>query len=157
MWRRSSSLWLTARTFALHATRLARAHESRRPSRRPARGLLRLAHGLDLLQRITKVRHVLERAVDGGKANVGDLVEPVELFHHHLAQLPRRDLALALREHALHDAIDGRVDEFGGHRPLVQRPREADAQSIGVEVGAVAVRLDDLRVVATAEGAFHAR
>ena len=100
---------------------------------------------LDFLQRVAEIRDVLERAVHRGEADVGDLVELVQLLHHHLADLPRRDLALAERQHLLHDAVDRRVDVLGRHRPLVQRALEADADLRDIEVRAVAVGLDHLR------------
>ena len=104
-----------------------------------------LRRRLDFLQRIAEVGDVLEAAVDRREADVGDLVELVELLHHHLADLPRRDLALAERQHLRDDALDRLVDELGRHRPLVQRALEAVAQLADVEVGARAVGLDDLR------------
>src|SRR6478735_535302 len=38
-------------------------------------------------QRVAKVGDVAERAIDGGKADVRDLVERVQLAHDHLADL----------------------------------------------------------------------
>ena len=89
---------------------------------------------LDFLQRVAEVGDVLEAAIDRGEADVGDLVELVELLHHHLADLPRWDLALAERQHLLHDALDRLVDVFGRHRTLVQRALEAVADACDVEV-----------------------
>ena len=100
---------------------------------------------LDFLQRIAKVGDVLERAIHGGEADVADGVELVQFLHHHLADLPRRDLALAERQDLLDDAVDGGVDVIGGDRPLVQCALEARADLLGVEVGTVAVGLHHLR------------
>src|SRR5206468_13082798 len=61
---------------------------------------------LDFPQGIMEVGGILERPVDRRKADVGDLVELVELLHHHFPDLPRRDLALAEREHLRDDAVD---------------------------------------------------
>src|SRR5205085_1321779 len=63
----------------------------------------------------------------------------------HFADLPRWNFALAQRQHLLHDPVDRCVNVFSGHRPLVQRALEADANALDVEVGAIAVRLHDLR------------
>src|SRR5437870_423167 len=101
--------------------------------------------GLDFLQRIPEIGDVLEAAVNRRKANVGDLVELVELLHHHLADLARGNLALAQSEHLLHDALDSLVDVLGGHRPFVQCALEAVANAGGIEIGAGSILLDDLR------------
>src|SRR6478609_1214107 len=114
-------------------------------SRRTPRGLALRGNGFHFLQRVAEIGHVLERPVDRREPDVRDLVELVELFHHHLAELARWYLTLAKRQHAMDDAVDRRVDELGGHRSLVQRAREAYAQPRRVEFGAIAVGLDDLR------------
>src|SRR5688572_3032358 len=99
----------------------------------------------DFADRVPEIVDVGEAAVDGGEADVGDLVELAQLLHHHLAQPAGVDLALAQREHLLLDALDGGVDELGGHGPLVQRPLEAGAQLLRRELLAHALRLHDLR------------
>src|SRR6185503_4666905 len=114
-------------------------------SRRTPRALALRGNGFDFLQCVAEIGHVLERPVDRCEPDVRDLVELVELFHHHLAQLSRRNLALAERQHAMDDAVDRRVDELGGHGSLVQGAREADAQTSRVEFGTIAIGLDDLR------------
>ena len=100
---------------------------------------------LDLPERVPEVGNVLETAVDGGEADVGDLVERVELLHDHLADLPRGDLAFAESQHACDDAIDRLVDELGRHRALVQRAPEAFAHLRDVEIRPCPVGLHDLR------------
>ena len=65
-----------------------------------------------LADRIAKVLDVREAAIDRGEADVGHLVELAQLLHHHLAQPPRIDLALAQGEQLLLDARDGGIDEF---------------------------------------------
>ncbi len=108
-----------------------------------------LAHALrrrlDFLERVPEVGNVLKAAVHGSEADVADLVERVELLHDHLADAPRRDLALAERQHLRDDAIDGLIDEFRGHRTLVQRAPETFAHPRHVEIRACPVGLDDLR------------
>ncbi len=108
-----------------------------------------LAHALrrrlDFPERVPEVGNVLEAAVHGREADVADLVERVELLHDHLADPPRRNLALAERQHLRDDAIDGLIDEFRRHGPLVQRAPETLAHPSHVEVRACPVRLDDLR------------
>src|SRR5690606_20979837 len=80
-----------------------------------------------------------------GKADVGDLVELVELVHHHVADLARRHVAHAEREQSLDDALDRGVDVLGGHRALVQREPQAKHELGAAELGAPPVLLDHLR------------
>src|SRR6266567_731287 len=68
---------------------------------------------LDFFQRVAKIGRVLEAAVDGGEADVRDLVELVELAHHHFADLARWNFALAQAQYLLHDALDRMVDVLG--------------------------------------------
>src|SRR5215470_11486681 len=100
---------------------------------------------LELAHRLAEILDVLEAPIDGSKADVGDLVELVELLHHHLADLARRDLALTESQHLTDDPVDGLVDELRRHRPLVQRPLKTVAQLADVETGARAVGLHYLR------------
>jgi len=104
------------------------------------------AHGarFDFLQRVAEVRSVLKTAVHRCEADVTDLVELVELAHHHLADLARRNLPLAEAQHLLDDAFDGLIDVFGRHRALVQRALETVADARHIEVRARAVLLDHL-------------
>src|SRR5581483_6272429 len=76
---------------------------------------------------------------------VRHLVEVIELLHHHLADLARRNLALAQRQDLLHDPIHRRVDLLGRNGTLVQRAREAVADLGRIEIRARAIGLDDLR------------
>src|SRR5450631_1457265 len=95
--------------------------------------------GLDFLQCVAEISHVLEAAVHGCKADVRHLVELVELLHHHFADLPRWDLALTEAKDVLYDAFDRLIDILGGHRPLVQRTLETVANPGDVEVGSRAI------------------
>jgi hypothetical protein len=79
----------------------------------PAPGIF---YGVDCIGKITDV---LETLVNGGKTNVGDLVEFQQLLHHHFADLARTDLAFAQGKDFLRDMVDGSIDQFGGNRALV--------------------------------------
>src|SRR5207237_10159678 len=94
---------------------------------------------------LAKILDVLAAAVDGCEADIGDLVELVELLHHHLADLSRRNLALTEGEHLTDDPVDGLVDELRRNRALVQGPLKTIAQLADVEIGPRAVGLHDLR------------
>src|SRR5678815_2530449 len=47
----------------------------------------RRRRGFHFAQRIAEVRDIAERSIHRREANVGDLVERVQLLHHHLADL----------------------------------------------------------------------
>src|SRR5690606_2116277 len=100
---------------------------------------------LEAVELLAEVGHVLEGAVHGGEAHVGDVVELAQLGHHELAHPPRRQLALG--GHA--QLVDHRAHRGLGllfrHGPLVQRAVEALAQLARVEGVAAPVGLDDRR------------
>src|SRR5437867_2451984 len=70
----------------LPASRLRRAFRVRR------RGFALVLLRLDFADRIAEIRHVLEALVHRCEADVADLVELVQLAHHHLADRARRNL-----------------------------------------------------------------
>src|SRR5688572_9389986 len=107
--------------------------------------LLFHCRALDFLYRVLEIVHALEAAIDRGEAYVGDLVELAQLAHHHAAEAPRVHLALAQRQHILRDGRYGLVHHLRRHRPLVQRPHEAGAELVEVELGTAAVLLHHLR------------
>src|SRR5262249_26259387 len=86
--------------------------------------------GNDFLDGVAEIRDVLEASIDGREADVGDLVQLVELLHHHLADLPRADLTLAQAQDALGDPADGLVDVLGGNRALVQGALETGPDAL---------------------------
>ena len=85
-------------------------------------------------------------AVDRREADVGDLVELVELLHHHLADLPRRNLALAQRQHLLRRCGRRPASTYSvGTGRLCSARWKPMRIFVDVEVGAGAVGLHDLR------------
>src|ERR1700738_3526000 len=65
------------------------------PSGRSALGFDARAGGEDLLDLELDLLEVHELAIDGGEADVGDLVEHPQALHHHLADLAAGDLGAA--------------------------------------------------------------
>src|SRR5688572_33379636 len=100
---------------------------------------------LQSVEFLAEVVDVLERAVHRGEANVGDVIELAQFGHHEFTDAARCDLALGghaqLVDHRAHRGFD----LFLGHRPLLQRAIEADAQLARVELLAAAIALDDHR------------
>src|SRR5439155_8904643 len=84
-----------ARRFALACARL------------PAGGRAGAAQALDLL---VKRLDVLELAVHGGEAHIGDLVEVAQLLHHQLTDRPRGYFPVAEAAHLVQHATEGLVD-----------------------------------------------
>ena len=105
----------------------------------------RCAGACELLDLLAERVDVLEAAIDGGEAHVGDLVELVQLLHDELADHARGDLALAERAQPVADALDRGLDRLAADRPLLERLQHARAQLALVEGLARAVVLDHLR------------
>src|SRR5262245_19056624 len=99
---------------------------ARRFPRAPARARLAWRFLEHVTQHIAEVLRVLEVLIDRSKADVGDLVQPVQLAHHHLADAARSDLALAKAEQFLSDAVDRGIDIVGGYGPFVLRAGKTD-------------------------------
>src|SRR3990170_2564601 len=86
--------------------------------------LARALH-LHFLQRLAEILRRLELTVHRGEADVGDLVEPGELAHHHVADARSGHLALAQGAKAILDLDDRRFQRLGLHRALAQRDLHA--------------------------------
>src|SRR5262249_57863457 len=98
-----------------------------------SRRRLRVRASDQVLQLVEELVDVLELAVDGGEANVGDLVELAEALHDDRPDPGGRDLALLrIVQHRL-DLVDDAVELDRGHRPLLARLGEPHAQLVAVE------------------------
>ena len=75
----------------------------------------------DFRKRLLELGEVLEVFIDGGKADVRDLVQALEFLHHQFADITGIDFAAAAGEQLFLDRCDGGVDRFGLHGPLAQR------------------------------------
>src|ERR1035438_3878816 len=92
-----------------------------------------------------KCLDVLETAVHGGKAHIPDFVQVAQLFHDHVPNAARRDLALAEAAQPVTDAGHGILDRFAAHGTFLERFLNAAAQLVLVERLAAAIALDDRR------------
>src|SRR5437762_2543892 len=88
---------------------------------------------------------ILEVAVHGGEAHVGDLVEVAQLLHHELPDRARGHLPVAEASHLVHDAAHGLVDLLARHGALLQRLLHAGAQFPLIEGLAATIALDHHR------------
>ena len=86
---------------------------------------------------------ILEAAVDGGEADIGDFVELVQFVHHEFTDQPRRHFALAQRAQLVADVIHGGIDGFDRHGSFFERLHHARAQLRFVERLARRIALDD--------------
>ena len=50
---------------------------------------------INLVDRIAELRDIFKTAIHGGKTDIGNLVQALQLTHDQFANLPRDDLALA--------------------------------------------------------------
>src|SRR6185295_2919282 len=97
-----------ARTRAARAARpAARPRSPRSCGASTVRSRARVAAFEDRLELVQELRDVLELAVDAGEADVGDLVEVLELLHHQVADDRARHLAVVLLVAADLDAAGG--------------------------------------------------
>src|SRR5258708_8040900 len=87
---------------------------------------------------------VAELAVDRGEADICDVVEFAQLFHHQFADLTRRDLHLAGRPQLRLDLVDGCLDRRGRDVALLTSGHQPVEELLAVEVLAAAVLLDDV-------------
>src|SRR5436305_4851591 len=100
---------------------------------------------LDVADELAELVDVLEAAIDGREAHVGDLVDALQLAHHQLAQLRRRHFLRAAVEQLVLDALHRGVDLLDAHRPLAQREGHGAADLGQVELGPCAVLLHHRR------------
>lgn len=87
----------------------------------------------DFTHEVGEFVDVLEVAIDRGETHVGDLVDFLQLTHHHLAHLLGRDFAFAEREQLFLDAGQGGIDRLHRHRALAQRQPDAGGELVAVE------------------------
>ena len=86
---------------------------------------------------------VLELAVDGGEADVGDLVHAAQLVHHLLADGLGRDLAFEGVLQVLLDLLADALELVERHRTLLAGADHTAQDLAPVEALAAAVLLDD--------------
>src|SRR5690606_19457800 len=84
-----------------------------------------------------------ELAVDGGKAHVSHFVEPLEAFHHGLADGFGRDLVLARVEQGALDVVDQRIHLFEADGPLLAGLENATLDLPAIEGLPSPILLDD--------------
>src|SRR4051812_23019274 len=78
----------------------------------------RFAFRSDFGDRVLEFSHVLEALVDGGEADIGNLVEALEFAHDQFADVAGRYLARTAGEQVFLDAVNGVVNRGGWHRTL---------------------------------------
>jgi len=92
---------------------------------------------LERLDLFFKLRHVLERPIDGSKADIGDLIKFGQVFHHDLANLAALQLALLLFLDIAFDQMNQAIKLFLRVRPLgqgLQDPVDQLAARVGFAV-----------------------
>ena len=98
-----------------------------------------------LLQLFHELGNILELAVNGGEPHVGDLVEPLQLIHHHPSYLRARDLFLSPLRQAVLDPRHRFLEIGNPDRPLFAGLSQARQDFPPVEGLSPAVFLDDER------------
>src|SRR5262252_3120878 len=105
----------------------------------------RLVVSLESLDLLDELADVLELAVDRGKPDVGDRIEPLQVVHDHSAELLAADLLLGALVQLGLDLDDNVVDRLHADRPLLARLQDGAAELLAVEGLAAAVALDHVR------------
>src|SRR5712692_5247433 len=112
----------------------ARFFASRVPS--PAsrsRSCLRLRAADQVLELQQELVDILELPVDGGEADVGNLVQLPEPVHDEGADLRRRDLPLFAVVQAAFDLVHDGVETGGRHRTLLAGLHQPGVQLLAIE------------------------
>src|SRR5262249_31686698 len=100
---------------------------------------------LQLVDGLRELRDVLEGLVDRGKAYVGDLIQPLEMIHHQLADLTAADLLLGSLVQPGLDVGHHLVDTGQADRPLGARLEDGGPQLLAIELFPAAVLLGDVK------------
>src|SRR5439155_961081 len=116
---------------------------SRRPTRPVAPAGAILLH--QLLDRLAHVLQVVEVAIDRGEADVGDLIDLLQLADDDVADRRRGNLRLAERQQLALDPRDQRVDLRLADRPLGHGDAQARAQLLLVVLLAPAALLHHVK------------
>jgi hypothetical protein len=96
---------------------------------------------LHFFYHVMEIIGTLKAPVNGGKANIGDLIQFVEFLHHHFPDFARRDLSFTQAQKLLHNAIDCRINVTGWNRTLMQCAHEAGKQFLAGELCTVTILL----------------
>src|SRR5579872_2181013 len=96
----------------------------------------------DTTDELAKILRLPEIPVHRGEANVGDLIEACQGFHHEAADHVAGDLGLTGTLELAHDGIDDPLDALGLDRPLAQRNVDRARELVAVEGLALGVLLD---------------
>lgn len=101
-----------------------------------------LALSTDFGDRVLEFRHILETLVDRGKADVGDLVQTLELTHDKFTDVPGDHFTSTAGEKFFFDSLNGAIDCLGGHRAFAQGQHKAGPQFCRIELRTTAILLD---------------
>src|SRR5690606_10801291 len=113
-------------------------------SRSRGRSAIRLTLGQPV-NLFTELIQVLEPPVHRGKPYIGDLIQPLELGHDHLADHHGLDLPLTGGPELVLDAAQRGFDLLDADRALFQRAQQTGSQLVLVKGLATAILLDDPR------------
>jgi len=92
------------------------------------------------------VRRLAEISVDGGEADIGNLVERRQRFHHQFANLVARNVAPARTFELAHDRVDGALGAVSLEIPLAQGDVDRAGELVAIEWLALPILLDHRQV-----------
>ena len=102
--------------------------------------------GTEIFYFADKVAGIAELAIDGGKADIGDIVHLLEAFHDLFADGGGGDFATILLFEFLHDLINGFLDEFGADGAFLTCFLEAENEFTAIEGFVASIAFDGSKV-----------
>ena len=102
--------------------------------------------GTEIFYFADKVAGIAELAVDGGKADIGDIVHFLEALHDLFANGGGGDFATILLLELLHYLIDGFLDEFGADGSFLTCFLEAENEFTTIEGFVASIAFDGSKV-----------
>ena len=102
--------------------------------------------GTEIFYFADKVAGIAELAVDGGKADIGDIVHFFEALHDLFADGGSGDFTTILLFELFHYLIDGFLDEFGADGAFFTRFLEAENEFATIEGFVASITFDGSKV-----------
>src|SRR5260221_425762 len=107
-----------------------------------SRGRLFAGAGEQAIQLLAHRLNIRVRAIDAREADISDVIQPAQAFHHHLADDPRRNLDLPHLVQFLLDLVHDGFELAHGDRPLLARAAQTVHELVALEGLTPPVALD---------------